>query len=88
MKLYQFDLAPASRRVTFFLRETGIKVPIVQLNVRDGDQFKELYNSLNPVHRIPFLELDNGTTIAQSVAICAYLEETYNVPKKLFGNNS
>ena len=41
MKLYQFDLAPASKRVKFFLKETGIKVPIVQLNVRDGDQFEE-----------------------------------------------
>ena len=84
MKLYQFDLAPASRRVTFFLMETGIKVPIVQLNVRDGDQFKEPYNSLNPFHCIPFLELDDGTTISESVAICRYLEETYNVPTKLF----
>ena len=88
MKLYQFDLAPASRRVTFFLRETGIKVPIVQLNVRDGDQFKEPYNSLNPFHCIPFLELDDATTISESVAICRYLEETYNMPKKLFGGNS
>ena len=88
MKLYQFDLAPASRRVTFFLRETGIKLPIVQLNVRDGDQFKEPYNSLNPFHCIPFLELDDGTTISESVAICRYLEETYNMPKKLFGGDS
>ena len=88
MKLYQFDLAPASRRVTFFLRETGIKVPIVQLNVRDGDQFKEPYNSLNPFHCIPFLELDDATTISESVAICRYLEETYNMPIKLFGGNS
>ena len=88
MKLYQFDLAPASRRVTFFLMETGIKVPIVQLNVRDGDQFKEPYNSLNPFHCIPFLELDDGTTISESVAICRYLEEIYDVPTKLFGNNS
>ena len=88
MKLYQFDLAPASRRVTFFLRETGIKVPIVQLNVRDGDQFKEPYNSLNPFHCIPFLELDDATTISESVAICRYLEETYNMPTKLFGGGS
>mgnify|MGYP001455241492 CR=1 FL=1 len=60
MKLYQFDLAPASKRVTFFLKETGIEVPVVQLNVRDGDQFEEPYNSLNPFHCIPFLELEDG----------------------------
>ncbi len=88
MKLYQFDLAPASKRVTFFLKETGIKVPIVQLNVRDGDQFEEPYNSLNPFHCIPFLELDDGTVISESVAICRFLEETNNTSTKLFGKTS
>ena len=85
MRLYQFELAPASRRVTFFLKETGIKVPIVQLNVRDGDQFKEPFNSLNPFNCIPFLELEDGTTISESVAICRFLEETNAISKNLFG---
>ena len=88
MKLYQFDLAPASQRVTFFLKETGIKVPIVQLNVRDGDQFEEPYKSLNPFHCIPFLELEDGTVISESVAICRFLEETNNTSKKLFGKTA
>ena len=88
MKLYQFDLAPASKRVTFFLEETGIEVPIVQLNVRDGDQFEEPYNSLNPFHCIPFLELEDGTVISETVAICRFLEETNNSSKKLFGKTS
>ena len=88
MKLYQFDLAPASKRVTFFLKETGIKVPIVQLNVRDGDQFKEPFNSLNPFNCIPFLELEDGTTISESVAICRFLEETSATSKKLFGKTT
>ena len=87
MRLFQFDLAPASRRVAFFLKETGIKVPIVQLNVRDGDQFEEPFNSLNPFHCIPFLELEDGITISESVAICRFLEETNNASKKLFGKN-
>ena len=78
MKLYQFDMAPASKRVNFFLSETGIEVPMVQLNVRDGDQFEEPYNSLNPFHCIPFLELADGTVISESVAICRFLEETNN----------
>ena len=87
MKLYQFDLAPASRRVAIFLKETGIEVPTVQLNVRDGDQFKEPFNSLNPFNCIPFLELEDGTAISESVAICRFLEETNNTSKKLFGKN-
>ena len=87
MKLYQFDPAPASNRVAIFLKETGIEVPIVQLNVRVGDQFEEPFNSLNPFHCIPFLELEDGTAISESVAICRFLEETNNTSKKLFGEN-
>ena len=85
MKLYQFDLAPSSNRVALFLKETGINVPTVQLNVRDGDQFKEPYNSLNPFHCVPFLELGNGIVISESLAICRYLEESENASIKLFG---
>ena len=85
MKLYQFDLAPSSNRVALFLKETGIIVPTVQLNVRDGDQFKEPYNSLNPFHCVPFLELGNGIVISESLAICRYLEESNNASIKLFG---
>ena len=88
MKLYQFDLAPASKRVYFFLKETGIEVPMVQLNVRDGDQFEEPFNSLNPFNCIPFLELEDGATISESVAICRFLEETNNTSKKLFGKTA
>ena len=88
MKLYQFDMAPASKRVYFFLKETGIEVPMVQLNVRDGDQFEEPFNSLNPFNCIPFLELEDGATISESVAICRFLEETNNTSKKLFGKTA
>ena len=88
MKLYQFDMAPASKRVYFFLKETGIEVPMVQLNVRDGDQFEAPFTSLNPFNCIPFLELEDGATIFESVAICRFLEETNNMSKKLFGKTS
>ena len=88
MKLYQFDLAPSSNRVAIFLKETGINVPIMQLNVRDGEQFKEPFNSLNPFHCVPFLELDNGIVISESLAICRFLEESNNASTKLFGTTS
>ena len=88
MKLYQFDLAPSSNRVALFLKETGINVPIMQLNVRDGEQFKEPFNSLNPFHCVPFLELSNGIVISESLAICRFLEESNNASIKLFGTTA
>ncbi|MBX2884780.1 MAG: glutathione S-transferase family protein [Granulosicoccus sp.] len=87
MKLYNFDPAPASKRVRMFLLEKDLEISTVQLNVRNGDQFQEPYTTMNPFHCIPFLELDNGTVIAESVSICRYLEEL-NPHPSLFGTDA
>ena len=87
MKLYDFELAPNAQRVRVFLAEKGLEVPTEQLNVRDDDQFVEPFTSMNPFHCVPFLELDNGTVIAESMSICRYLEELPPAPP-LFGRTA
>ena len=87
MKLYDFELAPNAQRVRVFLAEKGLEVPTEQLNVRDDDQFVEPFTSMNPFHCVPFLELDNGTVIAESMSICRYLEELHPEPS-LFGRTA
>ena len=84
MKLYDFAPAANAQRVRVFLAEKGITVPTEQLNVRDDDQFAEPYTSMNPFHCVPFLELDDGSVIAESITICRYLEEL-NPEPSLFG---
>ena len=84
MKLYDFGPAVSAQRVRVFLAEKGLEVPTEQLNVRDGDQFAEPFTSMNPFHCVPFLELDDGTVIAESMSICRYLEELHPEPA-LFG---
>ena len=84
MKLYDFGPAANSKRVRIFLAEKGVELPIVELNVRDDAQFKEPFTTMNPFHCVPFLELDNGTVIAESISICRYLEELHPEPS-LFG---
>jgi glutathione S-transferase len=42
---------------------------------------------MNPFNCIPFLELDDGTIICETMSICRYLEELYPEPC-LFGTNS
>lgn len=86
MKLYDFGPAANSKRVRMFLVEKGLEVPIVELNVRDDDQFKEPFTSMNPFHCVPFLELDDGTVIAESITVCRYLEELHPEPS-LFGRD-
>ena len=87
MKLYDFELATNAQRVRVFLAEKGLEVPTEKLNVRDDDQFVEPFTSMNPFHCVPFLELDNGTVIAESMSICRYLEELHPEPP-LFGRTA
>ena len=84
MKLYDFPPAANAQRVRVFLAEKGLTLDSVELNVRDDKQFAEPFNTMNPFHCVPFLELDDGTIIAESLAICRYLEELHPEPS-LFG---
>jgi glutathione S-transferase len=80
MKLYDFTLAPNPRRVRVFLAEKGIVVPLVQVNLRERQQFTPEFVKANPNCTVPLLELDDGTQIAESVAICRYFEELQPQP--------
>jgi len=61
--------------VRIFLAEKGITVPIIQVDLRNGEQFSPAFRAINPDCTVPVLELDNGTTIADIVGICRYFEE-------------
>jgi glutathione S-transferase len=87
MKLYDFKPAANAQRVRVFLAEKGLEIPTEQLNVRDDNQFAEPFTSMNPFHCVPFLELDDGTVIAESMSICRYLEELHPEPA-LFGRTA
>jgi len=87
MKFYDFELAPNAQRVRIYLAEKGLEVPMAQLNVREDEQFAEPFTSMNPFHCVPFLELDDGNVIAESMSICRYLEELYPEPA-LFGRTA
>ena len=87
MKLYDFELAPNPRRVRMFLAEKGIKVPTEQINTRTKEQFSEAFLKVNPRGTVPVLELDDGTTITESVSICRYFEDLHPEPA-LFGRDA
>ncbi|MGI9510405.1 MAG: glutathione S-transferase family protein [Geminicoccaceae bacterium] len=87
MKLYDFSLAPNPRRVRMFLAEKGMTVPTVQVNTREKEQFTEAFKKVSPRYIVPALELDDGTCIAESVAICRYIEEIQPDPP-LFGRDA
>ena len=74
MKLYDNTLAPNPRRVRMFLAEKGIAVPLVPVDLLTGEHKQPAYRKIAPNSRVPALELDDGTIILESVAICRYFE--------------
>lgn len=86
MKLYDYKGAPNPRRVQIFLAEKGIEVPVEQINIATGKNRLPPFMEKNPVGSVPVLELDDGTCIAESVAICRYFECLHPDPP-LFGKS-
>src|SRR3954469_3297213 len=80
MKFYDCATAPSPRRVRIFLAEKGITLATVQVDLRNGEQFTDAFRAINPDCTVPALQLDDGTVIADAVAICQYLEELHPDP--------
>jgi glutathione S-transferase len=87
MKLYEAARAPSPRRVRIFLAEKGISLPTQQVDLGALEQFSDAYAAVNPFRQVPVLELDDGTRITESVAICRYLDELHPAPP-LFGTTA
>ncbi len=77
MKIYETALAPNPRRVRIFLAEKNIPVEYVEVDIAAGENLQEDYKAKNITAKVPTLELEDGTFIGESVAICRYFEELY-----------
>ena len=84
MKLYDFPGAPNPRRVKIFAVEKGIELELVNCDMTKGEHKTPVFLKKNPSGKLPVLELDDGRCIAESVAICRFLESVYPEPN-LFG---
>ncbi|HEU0060317.1 MAG TPA: glutathione S-transferase [Hyphomicrobiaceae bacterium] len=84
MKLLQTKTAPNPRRVRIFLAEKGIEVPCEEVDLMHGALKTPAFTAVNPFQRVPVLVLDDGTAIAETMAICRYFEELKPEPR-LFG---
>jgi len=84
MKLYGLAAAPNPRRVRIFLAEKGIDLPETPVDLGKREHKSAEHRARNSLGQIPTLELDEGTTISETVAICRYFEEIQPEPP-LFG---
>lgn len=78
--------APNPRRVRIFAAEKGIVLPMRDLSIPDREHKSDAFLALNPRGQTPALQLDDGTVISESVAICRYLEGLHPA-SPLFGRD-
>ena len=83
MILHEFAPAPNPRRVRIFLNEKGIDIATEQIDIMKGEHKKDDYKKMSPLSQVPTLELDDGTYITESIAICRYFEALHPEPNLL-----
>jgi glutathione S-transferase len=80
MLLYDGGRAPNPRRVRIFLAEKGLEIPLKPVDMTAMGHRSEEITALNPFQRLPVLQLDDGTILTETVAICRYFEELHPDP--------
>ncbi len=79
MRLYN-SLGPNPRCVRMFMAEKGITLPTIELDILGAENRRPPYTDKNPGGQMPALELDNGSVLGETVAICEYLEDKHPQP--------
>ena len=88
MKLYSSKLAPSPLKVLIFLAEKNVEdVEIINVNLAELEHKEPSYRNIAPNSKVPALQLDNGSVILETTAICRYLESVYPEPN-MFGQTS
>ena len=87
MKIYSSNFAPNPRKVLIYLKEKGISdIEIINLDLAKLEHKTPEYKAIAPNSRVPALQLDDGTVILETTAMCRYLECLYPEPN-MFGES-
>jgi glutathione S-transferase len=74
MIFYDGGGAPNARRVRIYLSEKGLDIPMKTIDIMKSEHKTDEYKKISPLSQVPALELDDGTFITESIAICRYFE--------------
>jgi len=83
VKLYNHVLAPNPRRVRIFAAEKKIELSLEEVDILAGQSRTPEFLAKNSSGGVPVLELDDGSYLSESVAICRYLEGLHPEPNML-----
>ncbi len=73
-------LSPAPRTLRMFLLEKRLSLPTRQIDVFSGENRQAAFLKHNVAGQTPALLLDDGSCIAEAIAIMEYLEELHPQP--------
>ncbi|WAC22499.1 glutathione S-transferase family protein [Blastomonas sp. SL216] len=79
MKLYQ-SIGPNPRVVLMFLEEKGAVIDRAFVDIMKGENRSPDFVAKNPFGQVPLLEMDDGSYLSESTAICGYIEEKFPTP--------
>lgn len=79
MKLYQ-SIGPNPRVVLMFLEEKGAVIDRAFVDIMKGENRSPDFLAMNPFGQLPLFEMDDGTNLSESTAICGYIEEKFPSP--------
>jgi glutathione S-transferase len=79
MRLYD-SIGPNPRVVRMFLAEKGLTIPVETVDLAAGENRQPPHLARNPHGQMPTLELDDGSYISETVAICEFIEEIHPAP--------
>ncbi|NBO04721.1 MAG: glutathione S-transferase family protein [Betaproteobacteria bacterium] len=80
MILHDLSAGMHPRRVRIFMAEKGLSIERREVDAAGGANAMPDFLRLNPLGKLPVLELDDGGAIAESLAICRYLEAIHPQP--------
>jgi len=83
LKLYYLSASPPSRAVLLGIRNLGLEVDVITVNLFKGEHFKQEFKNLNPVHQVPVID-DNGFVLSESRAILGYLVNKFQPGSTLY----
>ena len=75
LRLYDNNASRNGYKVVLLLTQLGVAFERVELDIFKGASRRPQYLAKNPAGKIPALELDDGTVLAESCAILCYLAE-------------
>jgi glutathione S-transferase len=90
IKIYETKTAPNPRRVRMFMAEKGLLdvAEFVEIDLQKGENLTPEFAARNPFKKVPVMELDDGTAVAETMAICRYFEESYPDSPRLLGDTA